>query len=184
MECRNCGANMAEDAKFCVQCGTKVSTALVCKHCGVQIEKTDKFCPQCGLRTWTESAPGEKAIVQQVTPVEDQDGLYTGSKTIGAYWTTAIGAIVTFFLRLVLQDEYHTWSNLLDGRYIIGLAEEIKPFVTIIPILVTIIASLLLTTDTDTSKQRKKVAFIWNAVLIALSVLFIWFDLPRDLFDF
>lgn len=47
--CKNCGAALAENAKFCLECGTKVvaDDQITCPHCG-QIVQKGKFCPECG----------------------------------------------------------------------------------------------------------------------------------------
>ncbi len=45
--CPNCKTHLGEDAKFCPQCGTKVS-AYTCGNCGVTVPPDAKFCPGCG----------------------------------------------------------------------------------------------------------------------------------------
>ena len=35
MMCKNCGNELVEGAKFCMECGTKVETELVCAECGM-----------------------------------------------------------------------------------------------------------------------------------------------------
>lgn len=47
MKCRNCGAMLGEDAKFCSQCGEKV---IRCSACGALLEENAKFCSQCGTK--------------------------------------------------------------------------------------------------------------------------------------
>lgn len=44
--CSNCGTNLAPNAKFCPECGTKVLTH--CPKCNTKLPKTGKFCPECG----------------------------------------------------------------------------------------------------------------------------------------
>ena len=34
MKCSKCGAEVAENAKFCCECGTKVERELFCPECG------------------------------------------------------------------------------------------------------------------------------------------------------
>ena len=47
--CAKCGAALAENAKFCLECGEKVVPAgkVVCPHCGELVNK-GKFCLECG----------------------------------------------------------------------------------------------------------------------------------------
>ena len=48
-KCKNCGAALAQNAKFCLECGTKVEVAqkVVCPHCGASVQG-GKFCLECG----------------------------------------------------------------------------------------------------------------------------------------
>ena len=46
--CPNCGANNPAGAKFCVECGTKLSQRGKCPKCGAEVSAKAKFCPECG----------------------------------------------------------------------------------------------------------------------------------------
>ena len=50
-KCAKCGANLPANAKFCLECGEKVVSAVddtvVCPVCGKTVTK-GKFCPECG----------------------------------------------------------------------------------------------------------------------------------------
>lgn len=48
--CPQCGAPLVPGAKFCPECGTKLSTAKFCIECGSQILPNAKFCPECGAK--------------------------------------------------------------------------------------------------------------------------------------
>ena len=37
MKCTNCGASIADDAKFCAECGTKVVREMFCAQCGTKL---------------------------------------------------------------------------------------------------------------------------------------------------
>ena len=56
--CASCHAPLAEDANFCMKCGTPVQRTF-CPHCGKPIMADDRFCPTCG-----------KAI-PQIPPIEN-----------------------------------------------------------------------------------------------------------------
>ena len=50
--CAKCGAALPQNAKFCLECGEKVSVAsaqdtITCPSCGNTVSK-GKFCPECG----------------------------------------------------------------------------------------------------------------------------------------
>lgn len=37
MKCTNCGADLADSAKFCAECGTKVVREVFCAQCGTKL---------------------------------------------------------------------------------------------------------------------------------------------------
>ncbi len=47
-KCSNCGASVSSTAKFCPECGNKLSAKKFCAECGAEISPTAKFCPECG----------------------------------------------------------------------------------------------------------------------------------------
>src|SRR5262245_8205391 len=47
MECRNCGALNAENARFCANCGASLASAK-CWNCGTDSTPGAKFCANCG----------------------------------------------------------------------------------------------------------------------------------------
>lgn len=46
--CKNCGAELAENVKFCPKCGTKNEPKHFCSSCGAELQPNAKFCPKCG----------------------------------------------------------------------------------------------------------------------------------------
>jgi Predicted membrane protein len=51
MNCKNCGAVLAQDDKFCPICGLSTSeenAATKCEVCGAEMTRSDRFCPSCG----------------------------------------------------------------------------------------------------------------------------------------
>lgn len=50
VKCSKCGNDMAENAKFCPNCGAKNVPAgtEVCPKCGASVKAGAKFCPDCG----------------------------------------------------------------------------------------------------------------------------------------
>lgn len=51
MECRKCGAELAEGVLFCRECGTKVETIKrFCRECGAELNEGTNFCPNCGTK--------------------------------------------------------------------------------------------------------------------------------------
>lgn len=47
-KCPGCGKEVATNAKFCPECGTKMPENKFCSHCGAKVDANAKFCPECG----------------------------------------------------------------------------------------------------------------------------------------
>lgn len=47
-QCPNCGAQIADDSRFCSECGKEITQANVCPHCGASVGEGDAFCQNCG----------------------------------------------------------------------------------------------------------------------------------------
>ena len=66
-KCAKCGAPLPANAKFCLECGEKISPAIpadmtVCPECGKTVAK-GKFCPECGHRFITTCPKCGKEVV-------------------------------------------------------------------------------------------------------------------------
>ena len=60
MKCKKCGADLAPDAKFCRECGEKVTienSPAFCRECGHKLPLNAKFCPGCGAKVVPISVP-------------------------------------------------------------------------------------------------------------------------------
>lgn len=56
LTCSNCGAPVPKNAKFCLECGTKIETqknnTVICPNCNQTVTKS-KFCSECGFKLST-----------------------------------------------------------------------------------------------------------------------------------
>ena len=48
--CPQCNAPLADNAKFCPECGAAIRPEKFCSNCGVKIKPGVKFCPDCGTK--------------------------------------------------------------------------------------------------------------------------------------
>lgn len=48
--CPKCEAPLAGGAKFCPECGEKLSAARHCEQCGAKLNPNAKFCAECGAK--------------------------------------------------------------------------------------------------------------------------------------
>ena len=49
VKCPICGTEVNAKTKFCPECGAKMG-AKVCKECGHKLQSNQKFCPECGAK--------------------------------------------------------------------------------------------------------------------------------------
>ena len=181
MVCRKCKYTIIDEAEFCPNCGQKLNeqseqSVKCCPSCGEVINEGNKFCTKCGTSVCSEIPINSK-------PNSDTDNL-SGVKIKRSYFASVISAIISFIIRIATQETFYSWDNLLDNRKVVGIDSDTKPFLSVIPIVAAIIVSLLIVSDKETSSQKKATAFIVNAIFITLAILFIWFDIPYQIFDF
>lgn len=48
--CPSCKKEVSSSAKFCLECGQKISTGKTCSHCGEELVDGAKFCFNCGQK--------------------------------------------------------------------------------------------------------------------------------------
>ena len=69
--CKNCGGEIADTAKFCLKCGTKVERHPFCPNCGTELKPNTKFCPSCG------AALIRQTQIQGVQSASKNQGLFS-----------------------------------------------------------------------------------------------------------
>lgn len=50
VECKKCGAKNDANAKYCINCGAKITTERKCAGCGQVLEENAKYCQKCGKK--------------------------------------------------------------------------------------------------------------------------------------
>ena len=100
------------------------------------------------------------------------------NKTLVAYISSALSAIITLVVRLLIQDAlppiWSGYSSYIPIKY--GIDSAVKPYLTIIPIVAAVICAIMIFSSKK-SKKQKSIAGIISAILIILSVLFIWINI-------
>jgi hypothetical protein len=84
-QCPNCGAQIADDSRFCAECGKEVAQGTVCPHCGENISEGDAFCQNCGKK------PTDNPIEDNEAVYEEEAKKKSGFKK---YLPYIIGAVV------------------------------------------------------------------------------------------
>ena len=80
MKCSNCGAELADGAKFCGECGTKVPTSNKCPECGAVCAPGGKFCSECGHKM---SGPAAQKSVESDAEEEEETPMMTVADFFG-----------------------------------------------------------------------------------------------------
>lgn len=84
-KCPNCSAQIADDSRFCTECGKEIAQGTVCPHCGADISEGDSFCQNCGKKL--TDTPNEANEIVYEEEVEEKSG-------IKKYLPYIIGAVV------------------------------------------------------------------------------------------
>ena len=164
--------------KFCSKCGKEVKEeANFCEHCGNALNDASTT-----EKTETADEPLSASNPESITTSKGVTGKEGGAKK--SYIATVLSAIITFIIRISIQAEQIYYVNIINNRYVIGIDQDLKGVFTLIPAIALIIAALVVSSDRKTDSQKKLSIFVVNLVYIALSALFIWFDIPQELFDF
>lgn len=65
--CPNCGAQIADDSRFCAECRKEVTHDNVCPHCGASVGEGDAFCQNCG-KSLNEAPSSEPITYDEEQP--------------------------------------------------------------------------------------------------------------------
>ena len=68
MRCPQCAAENPEKAKFCLECGGKLTAS--CSRCGLELPPTARFCLECGEKVLAVSQPGPEMTLERLIPKE------------------------------------------------------------------------------------------------------------------
>ena len=105
-KCPNCGAQNADDSRFCTECGKEFPQGNVCPHCGASVNEGDAFCQNCGKKlsdnkVSVETAPKEEYTNEDVKTKSAKNYLpYILSLCVaalllgGAWWWKSSGSKV------------------------------------------------------------------------------------------
>ena len=69
MKCSNCGFELSKDAKFCIECGTKVEEkkdVIYCENCGSEMNSDSLFCPECGTKVGSTVVEEKKEVKKNI----------------------------------------------------------------------------------------------------------------------
>ena len=70
--CIHCGAQIADDSRFCSECGKEITKANVCPHCGASVGEGDAFCQNCG-RNLTDGSYANNSVINEQTQEDEEE---------------------------------------------------------------------------------------------------------------
>ena len=68
MKCPSCSFDNKEGAKFCTECGAKLS--LKCPQCSTDIESNERFCAECGTKLTGSKAPDLSPLEEKIDKIQ------------------------------------------------------------------------------------------------------------------
>ena len=86
--CASCGAELAENAKFCGECGEEVKTAAPltnCPDCGAELTENAKFCGECGADLSGAQAPSSAPATSDAFDLQSYTGAWCTEYSCYAY---------------------------------------------------------------------------------------------------
>jgi len=129
MKCSSCGFENKDGAKFCAECGSKLS--LKCPSCGSDVETGEKFCTECGheLKAGLETSTVDYSQPESYTPRFLADKILTTRSSIEGErkLVTVFFADVAGYTTLSEKLDPEEVHQIMDGCFKI-LMDEIHRF--------------------------------------------------------
>lgn len=114
MECKKCGAPVAEGNSFCGKCGARVDGKLVCTACGKLNDEEHAFCVYCGAETQPKAS---KSNFKQGADIVANAVMLLGA---------VLSLIFVFFIGLKMQMDGQEEETMSIFYYFGEYAKEIK----------------------------------------------------------
>ena len=71
-QCPYCNAQMADESKFCGECGKEYPQGNTCPHCGARVYDGDVFCENCGSNLTDNSFADDSLINKQIQKDDEE----------------------------------------------------------------------------------------------------------------
>ena len=124
MICRQCGTELSEGARFCLQCGAMLF--LACPQCNAELPPEAKFCSACGHKMEAVLAvPAEAALegvarrLQRLVPKEYAERLLStrGQVNLERRVVTILFSDVKGSTALAEGLDPEEWTEIMDGAF-------------------------------------------------------------------
>ena len=185
MICAKCGAEMADDAKFCSSCGAPVASAEpappqpapsqpACPQCGSALIPGQEFCSNCGYRL----------TPARVQAVSDEPDTSLGRRLTSVIMVTVAAVMMLVSLALPWYAFRYGWSSY---NFTFGdLMESDFPDwfgIALPPLVLIVIAGVIIITAIISFATRKNMNALWStlgslamvAIIINAGYIVWWF---------
>ena len=127
MICLSCQHESPAEARFCVQCGTRLVAA--CAHCGTELPAEARFCPQCGQEVGAAPQQPTRRDPRAYTPKHLADKILTAKSALEGErkQVTVLFADVKGSVELAEKVDPEEWHRILD-RFFAILSEGVHRF--------------------------------------------------------
>lgn len=119
MYCKQCGSEIANEARFCPNCGTPTEPDLTklkyCKHCGELIDKECIICPKCGKQVEEILPPQPQVIVNNTNTNTNVNRNVNHSVPSGREKNKWVAFFLCFFFGLIGVHKFY------EGKVGMGL---------------------------------------------------------------
>lgn len=167
--CKTCGAELAENAKFCPKCGSKIEPKQFCSSCGAELQPNVKFCPKCGSNQLGKIQPATKqAVVQNKEPVQqntksvETENISTKERVLSVLPNIFLILVyIGYFLEEFFEhSKSGSCSSVLDGD---GLSLVIITLSEICAVITFVLSIISLIKKTSLGKA---ITITWNLGLL------------------
>ena len=105
MNCKQCGAEIEDGARFCGNCGAQQENKVVCKSCGAELADGAKFCGECGAQ--------QEAAQEQMRSASTGQSAGTQISKDNKKWKICVGAKIFLVLFMFIA----TVTSIVTGSF-------------------------------------------------------------------
>ena len=160
MKCAKCGAEIAEDAKFCSSCGAPVASAEpapsqpACPQCGSEVSPGQEFCSNCGYRLNPARVP---AVSTPDTSL---------NRRLTSVIMVTVASVIMLISIAIPWYAFRLWGWTVDISFSDLMDSEFPEWfgVTLPPILLVVIAGVVLITAVISFVTMKNMNTLWSTL--------------------
>ena len=80
MYCKQCGAQIPDDFRFCSECGVPLESTKHCPYCGTSIDRECIICPRCGKQVGNMQNNQPQIVINNTNTAQASAVVYVGGR--------------------------------------------------------------------------------------------------------